>query len=131
MGKRCAEFDERYFPGLKRTPLTPEPFEPIVPSIFTPTLDSGGDEESDTNPIQENHSPSPDLANVQNPLPALPIPLLPIPDAPIPLPDVPATPPTKMEQIEPVTPPFHRSSSPEPESSPELPIALQHTKHTV
>ena len=23
----CAEFDERYFPGLKCTPLTPEPFE--------------------------------------------------------------------------------------------------------
>ena len=43
-----------YFPGLKCTPLTPEPFkplEPIVPSIFTPTLDSGGDNESDMNPI--------------------------------------------------------------------------------
>ena len=41
-----AEFDEWYFPGLKCTLLTPEPFEPlepIIPSIFTPTLDSGGD----------------------------------------------------------------------------------------
>ena len=39
-----AKFDERYFPGLKCTPLTPEPFEPlepITPSFFTPTLDSG------------------------------------------------------------------------------------------
>ena len=82
----CAEFDEWYFPGLKCTPLTPEPFkplEPIIPSIFTPTLDSGGDNESDMNPIQENHSPSPDLVNVPNPLPAVPIPLPQIPNAPI------------------------------------------------
>ena len=34
-----AEFDERYFPSLKHTPLTPEPFEqpPSIP--FTPVLD--------------------------------------------------------------------------------------------
>ena len=120
-------WDALYFPGLKRTPLTPEPFEPlepIAPSHFTPTLDSGGDNEPDVNPIQENCSPSRDLPNVQNPLPALPIPLLPIPDAPIRIPDVPATPPPKTEQIEPVTPPIHHSPSPEPDSSPELPLTL-------
>ena len=37
----CAEFDERYFPGLKHTPLMPQPFElpPDVP--FHPLLDLG------------------------------------------------------------------------------------------
>ena len=94
-------------------------------------MDSGGDNKSDTNPIQENCSPSPDPPHVQNPLPVLPIPLLPIPDAPIPIPVVPATPPPKLEEIEPVTPPSHVSSSPDPQSSPELPIALRRTKRNV
>ena len=100
-----AECDEQYFPGLKHTPLTPEPFEPlepIIPLIFTPTLDSGGDNKPDMNQIQENCSPSLDPANVQNPLPVLPIPLPPIPDAPIPIPDVPAMPPEKLEEIQPL-----------------------------
>ena len=122
-----AEFDERYFPGLKHTPLTPEPFEPlepIIPSILTPTLDSGGDNEPDMNPIQENHSPSPDPPLIPNPLPQPPIPFLPIPDDPIPIPDIPAMPPAKTEEIEPVTPTFEHSPSPEPDSSPDLPLTL-------
>ena len=38
------------------------------------------------------------------------------------IPNIPAMPPAKMEQLEPVTPTFDHSPSPEPESSPELPI---------
>ena len=83
------------------------------------------------NPIQENRSPSPDPANVQNPLPVLPIPLPPIPDAPILIPDVPTTPPATLEEIEPLTPTIHHSPSPEPHSSPELPLALRRAKRNV
>ena len=84
-------------------------------------------------PIQENHSPSPDLVNVPNPLPAVPIPLPEIPNTPIPIlmPAVPQTPPAKMEQIELATPTFNHSPSPEPDSSPDLPIALRCAKRNI
>src|ERR1700679_3880994 len=49
-----AEFDERYCPGLKHTPLTPEPFEPPPSTPFTPGSDSGGDDEPDINPTQDS-----------------------------------------------------------------------------
>ena len=59
-----AEFDERYFPGLKQTPWTPEPFErpPDIP--YTPVPDLGGDDEPDTNPTQDNHVPLPDSPQI-------------------------------------------------------------------
>jgi len=114
-----AEFDERYFPGLKRTPLTPEPFELLPPVMFNPVLDSGGDNELDepaVNPIQANRSPSPEIP----------------PDIPAPLnlpPDAPATPPVDPIPLEPVTPTSHPSS--EPETSSSLPIALRRAKRNV
>src|ERR1700678_3616144 len=114
-----AEFDERYFPGLKRTPLTPEPFELLPPVMFNPVLDSGGDNELDepaVNPIQANRSPSPEIP----------------PDIPAPLnlpPDAPAKPPVDPIPLEPVTPTSHPSS--EPETSSSLPIALRRAKRNV
>ena len=57
MISECAEFDKRYFPGLKHTPLTPQPFEPPPDVPFHPVADLGGEEEPNTNPIQENHAP--------------------------------------------------------------------------
>ena len=104
-----AEFDERYFPGLKRTPLTPEPFEqpPSIP--FTPVLDLGGDSESDTNPVQENHQEAP-----LSPL-IIPAPLEP-------LPNIPVTPPANPL-------PLDSNSSPEP--SPTIPIAIHCVRHEI
>ena len=75
-----AEFDERYFPGLKHTPLTPQPFEPPPDILFNPVPDLGGEEESNTNLIQENNAPlqvPPEIAPAPQELP----------------PDAPATPP--------------------------------------
>ena len=60
-----AEFDERYFPGLKQTPLTPEPFEPLSAIAFNPVLDSGGDSNANdtpANPLHPECSPSPEIA---------------------------------------------------------------------
>jgi transposase InsO family protein len=59
-----AEFDERYFPGLKQAPLTPEPFEPLPPIVFNPVPDSEGDsdaEDAPANPPHPQRSPLPDL----------------------------------------------------------------------
>ena len=105
----CAKFDERYFPGLKHTPLMPQPFElpPDVP--FHPLLDLGGEEEPDTNLIQENHAP------LQPPLEIAPEPQEPLPIAP-------KTPPANPILLEPATPVSNYSSSPEP--SPTIPLAI-------
>ena len=86
-----AEFDERYFPGLKHTPLTPQPFEPPPDVPFNPVPDLGGEEESNTNPIQESNAP------LQAPPEIAPAPQEPPPDAP-------ATPPAKPIKLEPATP---------------------------
>jgi transposase InsO family protein len=110
-----AEFDERYFPGLKRSSLTPEPFEPLPSIMFNPVLDSGGEDTVDDEPA--NPVPVNDI-----PLPAQP------------LPDVPATPPANPIPLDPVTPDSHHSTSPAPISSPDspdLPIALRRTKRNV
>src|SRR6202789_3814860 len=78
-----AEFDERYFPGLKRSPLTPEPFEPRPSTPFTPVPDLGGDDDDDANPIQENHAPPAQIAPIhQEPAQIVPAPQEPVPDAP-------------------------------------------------
>ena len=65
-----AKFDERYFPGLKHNPLTPEPFEPPPSTPYTPVPDLGEDEDPDTNPAQENHAPLPQAQIA--PLPLVP-----------------------------------------------------------
>ena len=111
-----AEFDERYFPGLKRTPLTPEPFErpPDVP--YTPAPDLGGDSEPDTNPTQDNH----------NPLPALPL-IAPATPEPIPV-----TPPANPAPLEPADhPAFPDPDLPPPEQSPTVPIAIRRTRREI
>ena len=56
-----AEFDEQYFPGLKQTPLTPEPFELLPPITFNPVLDSEGDSNTEDAPANPPCSPSPEL----------------------------------------------------------------------
>ena len=94
-----AEFDERYFPGLKRDPLTPEPFEPLPSVPFVPVPDLGEDNEPDTNPTQKNHPPLPE-----------------------PLPQDPAMPPLHPIPLEPATPNSNNSTSPEP--SPTIPLAI-------
>ena len=115
----CAEFDERYFPGLKCTPLTPEPFEqpPSIP--FTPVLDLGGDSKSDTNPVQENHQEAP-LSPLIAPAPLEPHPNVPAPLEP--LPNIPVTPPANPL-------PLDSNSSPEP--SPTIPIAIRRARREI
>ena len=71
-----AEFDERYFPGLKHTPLTPEPFEPPPSVPFTCVPNLGGDDDSDTNPAQNDHVALPDTPHIA------PVPLEPLPNIP-------------------------------------------------
>ena len=110
-----AEFDERYFPGLKQDSLTPEPFEPLPPILYTPVLDSGGDDNAEapeTNPIQENRPISP----------------APLPDAPEPPLAIPETPPANPTPLEPATPISHHSS---PEPSPSVPLALRRTRRAI
>ena len=104
-----AEFDERYFPGLKHTPLTPQPFEPPPDIPFHPVPDLGGEEESNKNPIQENNAPlqaPPEIAPAPQELP----------------PDALATPPAKPIKLEPVT--RVSNHSPSPEASPTIPLAI-------
>ena len=107
-----AEFDERYFPGLKRTPLTPEPFERRPDTLYTPAPDLGGDNEPDTNPTQDNNVPLPEIA-------------------PEPLEPLPPTPPANLAPLE----PDDHSASPEPEQSPEqsptIPIAIRRTRREI
>ena len=110
-----AEFDERYFPGLKRTPLSQEPFEPPPSVSYTPALDSGGDDEPDTNPTQDNHAP----------LPASPQ-IAPAPLEPVPI--IPATPPPNPAPLEPADHPAHPNS---PEQSPTIPIAIRRTRRNI
>ena len=100
-----AEFDERYFPGLKRTPWTPEPFERTPDIPYTPAPDLGGDNEPDTNPTQDNHVHLPDSPQV----------------APIPL-QPPVTPPANPAPLEPI----HHPAS--PEQSPTVPIAIRRVR---
>jgi hypothetical protein len=75
LSSQRAEFDERYFPGLKHTPLTPEPFEPPPSVPFTPALDLGGEDEPDTNPTQDNHAPLPASPQIA-PAPLEPAPII-------------------------------------------------------
>jgi hypothetical protein len=114
-----AEFNERYFPGLKHTPLTPEPFEQPPDVLFMPLPDLGGDSESDTNPIQNNHPP---LLNLPQ--------IAPVPQEP--LPKLPATPPANPIPLEPTTPvsnhPPTPDHSPSPEPSPTIPLAIRQTR---
>jgi hypothetical protein len=156
-----AEFDERYFPGLKQTPLTPKPFEPLPAIAFEPVLDSGGDSDADdapANPIQLEHSPSPEIppntpSNTQitlqhspvpkrqptlksntpvtpihSPSPELP-PIRPV-NAPAPnlLPDRPLSPPLNPTSTTSVS---HSSPSPDPDPSLDLPIALRRERRQV
>jgi hypothetical protein len=114
-----AEFDERYFPGLKHTPLTPEPFERLPDVPFTPVPDLGGDSEPESNPTQDNPAPLPQVAPA--PLDAIPLP--------------PATPPANPIQLEPSTP-ISRSASPEqsissPEPPPHIPIAIRRPRREI
>jgi hypothetical protein len=104
-----AEFDERYFPGLKHTPLTPEPFEPPPSVPFTPVPDLGGDDDSNSNPAQGDHIPVPDSPIIA------PAPLEPPPN-------VPATPPPIPHVPEP---------TPSPEASPTVPIAIRRARREV
>ena len=107
-----AEFDERYFPGLKRTPLTPEPFERRPDTLYTPAPDLGGDNEPDTNPTQDNNVPLPEIT-------------------PEPLEPLPPTPPANLAPLE----PDDHSASPEPDQSPEqsptIPIAIRRTRREI
>ena len=107
-----AEFDERYFPGLKRTPLTPEPFERPPDILYTPVTDSGGDDEPDTNPTQDN----------QIPLPNSPL----IADI-----NIPATPPANPVQLEPVIHPEPPEPNQSPQQSPNVPIAIRRTRREI
>jgi transposase InsO family protein len=120
-----AEFDERYFPGLKHTSTIDSPFEPPPPTFYHPVLDSGGDNEPETNPTHDHRSPSPE------PIPDDPDALQLLPDAPEALPDVPATPPQIPRQIDPVTP----TPSPEPIPmqipSPDLPLAIRRSRRVI
>ena len=104
-----AEFDERYFPGLKRTPWTPEPFERTPDIPCTPVPDLGGENEPDTNPTQ-------DIPNVPQIAPVLPL---------EPVPDVPQTPPANIAPLVPVL------DTPSPEQSPTIPIAIRRTRREI
>ena len=104
-----AEFDERYFPGLKQTPWTPEPFErpPDIP--YTPVPDLGGDDEPDTNPTQDNHVPLPDSPQIA--------------EAPL---DAPVTPPANIAPLAPLEPVYLP-----PEQSPTIPIAIRRARRDI
>jgi transposase InsO family protein len=107
-----AEFDERYFPGLKQTPLTPEPFEPPPSVPFTPAPDSGGDSESDTNPAQEDHAPLPEIAPAH--------------------PNIPGTPPANNPiPLEPAIDPASPEPNPSPDLSPTIPIAIRRARREI
>ena len=101
---------------VSNTLLTPQPFEPPPDVPFHPVLDLGGEEESNTNPIQENNAP------LQVPPEIAPAPQEPPPDAP-------ATPPAKPIKLEPATPVSNHS--PSPEASPTIPLAIQHTRRVI
>ena len=93
-----AEFDERYFPGLKQSPWTPEPFECTPDIPYTPVPDLGGEGDPDTNPRQDNNIPlpiSPEITPVH-------------PQEPVP--NIPLTPPVNPAPLEPV-------DNPSPEQS--------------
>jgi Reverse transcriptase (RNA-dependent DNA polymerase) len=156
-----AEFDEWYFPGLKQTPLTPEPFEPLPAISFEPVLDSGGDSDADNtpvNPIQLERSPSPEippntLSNAQITLQHSPVPKqqptlksnTPVTPICSSLPELPPihpvnAPAPNLLPDHPLSPPLnltsttsvsHSSPSPDPDPSLDLPIALQHKRWQV
>ena len=107
-----AEFDERYFPGLKQTPWTPEPFERTPDIPYTPVPDLGGENDPDTNPTQDNNIPlpiSPQIAPVH-------------PQEPVP--NIPLTPPVNPAPLEPV-------DNPSPEQSLNVPIAIRRTRREI
>ena len=104
-----AEFDERYFPGLKHTPLTPAPFEPPPNVPFTPVPDLGGDNEPDTDPAPKNHVPV-------------------APEPPEPHQNAPATPPANNPlPLDPDSP----ERNPSPELSPSVPIAIRRARRDI
>ena len=130
-----AEFDERYFPGLKHSTSTPELFDPPPDVAFNPVPDLGGDDNLDINPIQDNNAPplpAPQIAPAPHvPLPNVPGPLDPLPDIPAPPQppsNAPTTPPANSIKLEPVSP---ISNHPPPEASPNVPLAVRRTRRTI
>src|SRR5277367_4314992 len=123
-----AEFDERYFPGLKHDSLTPALFEPLPQTMYAPVPDSGGDDDTDTqetNPVQENRAVSPEHLKL---LPEAPVALEPppaIPNIPQPLPQAPVAlePPPAIPEL-PI-------ANPVPEPSISVPIAIRRARRTI
>jgi hypothetical protein len=111
-----AEFDERYFPGLKRPPLTPEPFERPPDILYTPVTDSGG--EPDTNPTQDDQMPLPNSPVIEH------VHLEPVIN-------VPATPPANPVPHEPAVHPESPEPNPSPQQSPNVPIAIRRTRREI
>jgi hypothetical protein len=86
-----AEFDERYFPGLSRTPLAPsQPSPPVVtpPSVFVDADDVDAPEQVGAVPNQVN------VQLLPQPQPPMPQPAAQVPVAELPAPQPPVQPPT-------------------------------------